>query len=308
MKVFIRCVYFSGAYCMISSLWLFSTSIRSCQAVSSRSLSVAAAAAAAMTHTAAAAAIADHKELIIVRHGQAQHNPRAEVAKAGGCSHDEFIALMREDDALDAALTEEGRHQAQAARLSSELATPIRLVVSSSLSRALETADHVHPPTSQIASQNNHIRVCYEHFREVNGDMLNAKRRPKSELAQSFPHWDFDELSHEEDSLWTPVMEDLGKAAERGYLGFQWLMDRPERHILLVSHGGILRYTMNDHPLVVLRDERSQPLSGKPVEARFDNCEMRRYRLSWEEDERGEGERRTIVLTQIDDTVEPKEL
>lgn len=256
------------------------------------------------------------KELIIVRHGQAQHNPRAEVAKANGCSMEEFIALMREDDVLDAALTEEGRRQAQAARLSLlEFGSSVRLVVSSSLSRALETADHVHPPLT-ASDGGNVLRVCYEHFREVNGDMLNAKRRTKSELAELFPHWDFGELDHEEDALWTTVMEDLGAAAERGYLGFKWLMERPEDNILLVSHGGILRYAMNDHPLVVLRDGRSSSphtagstRSGnkKPVESRFDNCEMRRYRLSWGDKDTAGGEdcRRPIILTQIDETFEP---
>lgn len=260
----------------------------------------------------------NNKELIIVRHGQAQHNPRAEVAKAKGCSMEEFIALMREDDVLDAVLTEDGRLQAQAARLSSEWAASIQLVVSSSLSRALETADHVHPPlsvssTSWPLPKHNVRRVSHEHFREVSGDLLNCKRRTKSELAASFPHWDLTELVDEEDALWTPIMEDLGAAAERGYLGLKWLMeDCPEEKILLVSHGGILRYTMNDHPLVRLRDGRSQPHTGKPVEARFDNCEMRRYRLSWDEDEddkkdndeAGDKVRRPIVLTQIDETMD----
>lgn len=237
-----------------------------------------------------------HKDLIIVRHGQAQHNPRAEVAKASGCTMEEFIALMRQDDVLDAALTEEGRLQAKAARLTSELADPIQLVVSSSLSRALETADHVHPPTVHTP----HVRVCCEHFREVNGDMLNAKRRSKTELAASFPHWTWEELITEEDSLWTPVMEDLDASAERGYEGLKWLMERPEEHILLVSHGGILRYMMERHPLVSLRDERAQSHAGKAVGSRFDNCELRRYQMRWGESNDDEQERRPILLTQVD--------
>lgn len=224
------------------------------------------------------------KDLIIVRHGQAQHNPRAELAKANGCSMEEFVDLMRQDDVLDATLTPLGREQAQAARLSSH----VDLVVSSSLSRALQTADHVHPyPVT---------RVSLEQFREISGDLLNAKRRTKKELKQDFPNWDLDQIQEEEDTLWTPVMENLEAAAERGYLGFQWLLKRPESTILLVSHGGILRYTMNDHPMVVLRDERTQV--GKAVEARFDNCETRRYRLEWQPDT--EGDRRPIILTQID--------
>jgi len=263
-----------------------------------------------------------HKEVIIVRHGQAQHNPRAEVAKANGCSMEEFIALMREDDALDAALTEEGRRQARAARLAASLAAPIQLVVSSSLSRALETADHVHPPST--APTTRHTRVCCEHFREINGDMLNAKRRTKSELAASFPDWNWDELESEEDSLWTPILEEQDAAAERGYLGLRWLMERPEDHIVLVSHGGILRHMMSQHPLVVMRDERNESSSSssvkKAVDSRFDNCELRRYRMSWMETptttttttptpDHVVEDRRAIVLTQIDhDLVEEKEL
>ena len=51
-----------------------------------------------------------------VRHGQAQHNVRAEAKRDAGCPFDEFIATMREDDAFDADLTEAGREQARSAR------------------------------------------------------------------------------------------------------------------------------------------------------------------------------------------------
>jgi hypothetical protein len=37
------------------------------------------------------------KQLWIVRHGQAAHNPRAEAAREAGCSHDEFLELMRQN-------------------------------------------------------------------------------------------------------------------------------------------------------------------------------------------------------------------
>ena len=42
------------------------------------------------------------KRVLIVRHGQAQHNPRAEAAREAGCSFDEFLRLMELDDAHDA--------------------------------------------------------------------------------------------------------------------------------------------------------------------------------------------------------------
>lgn len=236
------------------------------------------------------------KRLIIVRHGQAQHNPRAEVAKDNGCSMEEFFALMREDDVLDARLTEIGKEQAQAARLANDVSESIQLVVSSTLSRAIETADHVIPPSSS-----SHERISLDIFREVSGDMLNAKRRTRTELSARFPAWSFDAVA-EEDGLWTPEMENLDDAAERGYLGLKWLLERPEENILLVSHGGILRYLMERHPLIVVRDARSLPVD-KPAISRFGNCEMRNYRIAWgDPTEEGSNARRTIVLTQVDDS------
>ena len=231
------------------------------------------------------------KRLYIVRHGQAAHNPRAEVAKANGCSMEEFLNTMREDDVLDAELTSLGRKQASSAMLQID----VDLVVSSPLSRALETADLIHPPSSSP-------RVCCEAFREVNGDMLNAKRLSKTLLEDKFPAWDFQDLKTDHDGLWTSDMEKFEDTAERGYQGLSWLMDRKEDSILLVSHGGILRYMMNIHPLVSLRDDRKNP-NGKTVESRFDNCEGRQYILSWNDDERArksDDERRKILLTQVD--------
>ena len=242
------------------------------------------------------------KDLIIIRHGQAQHNPRAEHAKANGCSHEEFVNLMRQDDVLDARLTPLGITQAQAIQLPPHT---VELVASSSLTRALETAEYVYPHDPTTTTTTTVARkVGLEYFREISGDLLNAQRRTKQELQQDFIHWNFDTVMDEQDTLWTPSMENVMAAAERGYLGFQWLLQQPESKILLVSHGGILRYTMNDHPLVILKDERSNDddnVDKKAITSRFDNCEMRRYRLEWGDASNGEKEgRRPIVLTQLD--------
>ena len=137
------------------------------------------------------------------------HNPRAEVAKDNGCSMEEFFELMRQDDVLDAPLTDKGKNQAKSVQLDT---SNFNLVASSPLSRALQTADGIYPPPSSSSTVK---RVCCEHFREVNGDLLNAKRRSRSELKQLFPDWNFEEIS-EEDTLWTPTMEAVEDAAERG--------------------------------------------------------------------------------------------
>lgn len=102
------------------------------------------------------------KELFILRHGQATHNPRAEAAREQGCSHEEFLEWMRKDDSLDSELTELGRSQAQAVLRQFHNDDPrkwrdrVQLCVSSPLSRAIQTADTAVPFVEQ--------RVCVEAF------------------------------------------------------------------------------------------------------------------------------------------------
>mmetsp|Transcript_38202 Transcript_38202/g.94705 ORF Transcript_38202/g.94705 Transcript_38202/m.94705 type:complete len:161 (-) Transcript_38202:558-1040(-) len=116
-----------------------------------------------------------------VRHGQAAHNVRAEGKREAGCSHEEFIEAMKEDDALDADLTELGRDQARAVAERVRLPS-VELVLCSSLSRAVETACLVFREQASL-----HVPfVSYEGLREWNGYLLNGKRRPRAELESRF--------------------------------------------------------------------------------------------------------------------------
>lgn len=247
------------------------------------------------------------KDLWILRHGQATHNPRAEVAYDAGCSMEQYLQLMREDDEVDSKLTEHGRQQAQTIyNLYKDYweTQQIQLVVSSPLSRAIQTADLALPPS--IVSN----RVLYEDFREFNGYLLNAKRKSKTEIAETFPHWTVDLLEHDDDIYWTEELEGKPKCGERGYQALQWLLSRDEDKVLLVAHGGILRITMAEHECVTVHDERTShtPENGGSLSSktpkrrlsmeRFDNCELRRYRLK-RGDEDSDG-RSTIQLTEVD--------
>lgn len=277
----------------------------------------------------AAASTGRYKDVWILRHGQATHNPRAEAAKDEGCSHETFLELMRQDDSLDSALTAIGQQQARDvwnAHRTSPWPHRIQLVVSSPLSRAMQTADFALPPNT-YGNERPHLRVLHESFREINGWLLNAKRRSVSEIQRTFPHWDVEHLHpHEEDSFWTPDLETHRACSERGYQGLGWLLSRPEDRILLVTHGGILRFTMTEHPRVQVRDGRSHNTSDSPsvasappsttaaaatrhVHERFTNCELRRYRIQWQEEDAVENNtgddedtdsRRTILMTELD--------
>ena len=307
------------------------------------------------------------KDIWIIRHGQAMHNPRAEYARdVLQCSHEEFLSIMEQDDCFDAPLTDLGQQQAQqiyhqygishwgvntskqhpfvaartvnggdnvdvasASSIISSKRHNIELIVSSPLSRALKTAelalgdanhhnyDNIYNkkldnvpttlfPTTTATTTN---RVCYEGFREINGWLQNGKRRTQLELQEQFPSWDFSLLSSNVDNQWTPTLETTESCMERGYNGLLWIMnERIEQSIILVAHGALLKYTLTDHPNVILRDERNHetpsPLSPlnshnsnqeivaeeqqpqqkqqhlrRCVRKRYHNCELRRYRM-----------------------------
>lgn len=237
------------------------------------------------------------KDLWVLRHGQATHNPRAEAARAAGCTFEEFFELMRQDDSVDSPLTPLGLTQAEQVRSrhGARLREVIQLVVSSPLSRALQTADTVLPPhVTEV------IRISREEFREINGELYNAQRRTVTALKAGFsPQWSWDSLLTDHDEMWTPILESIENCAERGYQGLNWLYhDRPETRILLVSHGGLLRYTMINHPRVMVHDgrHRGEAIKSKfrDVQTRFENCELRRYRVSWD------SKTECIILTEVD--------
>jgi hypothetical protein len=58
---------------------------------------------------------------------------------------------------------------------------------------------------------------------------------------------------------------------------------------------------MQDHPLVKIVDKRTAGDLTRPADARFGNCEIRKYELSV--DDIGK-ERPTIILTEVDATSE----
>jgi broad specificity phosphatase PhoE len=264
------------------------------------------------------------KRILFLRHGQALHNPRAEAARDAGCSHQTFLDLMREDDAFDAPLTPKGIQQAITARTENSLKlNGVQLVVSSPLSRALCTADlAIHPKhahddddgndtvvdddsntnnTTTVTGATN--RICIEEFREINGWLLNAKRRAKQDLISTFhPSWNFHQLTAQ-DEAWTTTLESEHTCAERCYQGLLFLLkERVEERILTVAHGGLLKFVMVHHRNVVVVDGREEG------EKRFGNCELREYEVEWttctkildQEERKGQGQdtENTVIVTE----------
>lgn len=201
------------------------------------------------------------KILHLVRHGQAAHNIRAEAKRAAGCSMQEFMDQMTEDDVFDAPLTEMGLQQ------TSDAATRVRqtagfaqveLITSSPLWRALQTADFVLP-------QPGLPRVCLEQLRERKGVLECCQRRSASQLKAQWPNWDFKSLAEEGGPL-SSELEGVRECAERGYDGLRLIWARPEANVALVAHGGFLKHLLNDHPRIS---------ADVGLKGRFENCEVR---------------------------------
>ena len=232
----------------------------------------------------ASAAESSRKTIHFVRHGEATHNPKAEAKRAAGCSFQEFIDQMIEDDEMDAPLTALGVEQATATRsIVLEASIEPELVLVSPHVRAIDTARIIFPQCSGGVCRMTPF-VAREELRERSGRMLNVRRRRRSELESVAEYADcsFAALG-EEDPLWTAEVESWESTSARGYLALEYIWSRPEREVAVVCHGGVLEAILNCIPDGEYA--RTDVHSDAALHARFRNAECRSATL-----ERREGD------------------
>ena len=195
------------------------------------------------------------KVVHLVRHGQGFHNVEAAVRGP---------AAYKDVRLTDARLDETGRRQAatlgervRAARMI------IDVVLVSPLTRTLETATLMFPP--EVAPL---PFVAVEHCREAFGGHPCDARRPARTLAREFPHVDFSGLGTDEDTWHDPDRrETVREVAQRCDQFLAVLRARPERNLVVVSHGVFLETLLNR---CGLRCDDDAVRAG-----RFENAEMR---------------------------------
>ena len=223
----------------------------------------------------ASTAEVSRKTVHFVRHGEAEHNPRAEAKRAAGCSFAEFFETMLEDDVLDAPLTALGIEQAEAthSRVASSSIQPELVVVSPHV-RAIDTARIVFPQCSGGMCRMTPF-VIREELRERSGVMLNVQRRKRSELQSiaEYSDCDFSALQ-EDDTLWTPEVESWESTSERGHRALEYIWSRPEVEIAVVCHGGVLEAILNCIPDGEYTRE-DVVVEDAALTARFRNAECR---------------------------------
>jgi broad specificity phosphatase PhoE len=168
------------------------------------------------------------KDVTLVRHGQGVHNRDAMFGNYSH-SHPRYI---------DAPLTQLG--VAQALDLGKAMAhREFDLVVSSTLSRALETSSLAFAGTAIVATE-----LCRERVAHYTCD----QRRPLSALKRDFPQVDFGLVASEEDTMFAqkethPHPHDSALCSTRADQFVRWLITaRPETRIAVVSHSVFLQH------------------------------------------------------------------
>eukprot|EP00560_Eucampia_antarctica_P007561 CAMPEP_0197828532 /NCGR_PEP_ID=MMETSP1437-20131217/5074_1 /TAXON_ID=49252 ORGANISM="Eucampia antarctica, Strain CCMP1452" /NCGR_SAMPLE_ID=MMETSP1437 /ASSEMBLY_ACC=CAM_ASM_001096 /LENGTH=236 /DNA_ID=CAMNT_0043429767 /DNA_START=299 /DNA_END=1006 /DNA_ORIENTATION=+ len=179
------------------------------------------------------------KVVHFVRHGQGFHNLMADLAHATGREWTQFTIAPENPyimpEILDSPLTQKGREQARALQpCLDEMETLPQMVVLSPNCRALQTGIIAYQPLL-----NKVPFIAHEMAREEMGVHVCDQRRPKSQQVSEFPMVDFSLIETEEDELFSPTeRESKMSVGERIYTFMEWLSQRPEKHVGVVSHSG----------------------------------------------------------------------
>ncbi|XP_010544050.1 PREDICTED: phosphoglycerate mutase-like protein 1 [Tarenaya hassleriana] len=203
------------------------------------------------------------KIIHLVRHGQAMHNVEAEKDRNALLSPHLF----------DPPLTDLGHEQLENLRkhvVGSGLLKRVELVVTSPLFRAMQTAVGVFGSEDQSHISSSPPICALELARDRNGLRPPDMRRNVSESQALFPTIDFSLMESEEDNLWNPdVRESEEELLARGLEFMKWLWTRPEKEVVVVSHGIMLQ-----HMLYVFANDCQDSVRHELCK-RFGNCEIR---------------------------------
>uniref|UniRef100_A0A6T6LAC5 Phosphoglycerate mutase n=2 Tax=Rhodosorus marinus TaxID=101924 RepID=A0A6T6LAC5_9RHOD len=176
------------------------------------------------------------KILHLIRHGQGSHNLDA-IMQNSPCvcaTSGRAYCCYNKHEHVDARLTDLGREQASSL---SERGLVPELILVSPLTRTLQTATLAFP-------ENKIPMVVKEDIREVLG-LHECDRRGKiSEVRKNFHYPTFGEELDEEDlrfKSYYPELEPHEHVWKRGTSILDWIAERPEKELALVTHSGFLR-------------------------------------------------------------------
>ena len=172
------------------------------------------------------------------------------------------VDAYRSVELTDARLDETGIDQATTlGKRIRDAKMVVDVVLVSPLTRTLETASYMFPDKDVPF-------VAVEMCREAHGGHPCDQRRAVSIVSQEFPHVDFSTVGTDEDTWHNPdKRETVREVSIRCDKFLQMLHSRPERHIMVVSHGVFLETFLNRCGMFCADDSVRMK--------RFENAEMR---------------------------------
>ncbi|KAK9809580.1 hypothetical protein WJX73_004066 [Symbiochloris irregularis] len=228
------------------------------------------------------------KVVHFVRHGEGFHN---------------LVGDYDNWDYVDAHLTEAGWQQARKLRehiQSLPDSLQLQAVVISPLTRAIETAigafgggawtsaDSDKPlmlaqeavkskraEHTAVSSAGCPPFIIHEGCREQLGKNPCDKRINIQELRMRYPAIDFTLVEDDDDVLWVPERRETNEELLQRSAAFaQWLMDRPESRLAVVTHSSFLYHLMAN-----FGQQAAQPIADE-MHRWYNNCEFRSLVLS----------------------------
>lgn len=161
------------------------------------------------------------KNLYLIRHGMAQHNTLFD--KYG-------VEIFYNPYYLDTKLVQEGHKQSKDLKNSSSL-TNIELVLTSSLSRCLQT-------TYNIFHDTNIPILALDLLKEYPEGLQTCNRRSDVDILKPlYPKIDFSNITNNEDISWREDREEtIDELNKRINLLKEFLQNRSEKNIAIVGH------------------------------------------------------------------------
>lgn len=194
-----------------------------------------------------------------VRHAEGHHNVAGKIDPLFG---------YRREDLEDATLTELGIEQCKNFRESNTKSfAQAQLLVVSPLRRTMQTATHCFPHLKEEIPW-----VAVECLREMTGLHPCDRRLSITEHKKHFNHIDFSEIQEDADPLYYKytLREPKADVTRRTQQFMEWLKERPETEIIVVTHHG---YMMN------LFHNSIKTTEPEKDDTPFENCEIRSFTI-----------------------------
>ena len=173
------------------------------------------------------------KTLYCIRHGEALHNVLFKK-----------IGPMAYVNTRDTRLVENGIEQAKKLGKTWKDKSKIELVLVSPLTRTLETATHIFKDEPMPIISLDSLKEYPQSYEECN------HRRTVEELQKEFPHINFKEILHNDDTEWRDLPDiitgEKTKLKTRISNFKTWINKRKEKNIAVVGHSSYFNMMLND--------------------------------------------------------------